>query len=258
MKHHGLPIRRYAGGLLPLAFVILPGLAGPLRAQQTTAVLPETIWQDLQARAAEIAARPLAVAKPVEPNRADPPPALSARLQTLERGLDEGPPAACLRALDQLALEEAEEKDLRAEYLFLRAKVLLRLEETDEALRICEQLHRLVQDDPLRQGQAVLLEARVRLAMLQFQTTYRLAGKGLDMARRQGDKRLEAQALSTIGRVSRDIYMTMPERSAPYHEQALAIGKTLRDTAFVIGELVALSLNHLDQPGPDRPVQYLR
>ncbi|MCC6462935.1 MAG: response regulator [Saprospiraceae bacterium] len=188
-----------------------------------------------------------------------PPPALPVArdLAGLEAALDNGTPVYCLTLLDrQVALGYPSPADTFP-YAYLRAMALIRQEEIDSALAVCAQLSQLAGTDPARRGWAHLAEAKARHARLQFQTTYRLAGSALALARTSRDPKLEQEALALIGRVSRDIYMTLPERSAPYHEQALAIAKTLRDTAFILAELTALSLDYLDRSDPGIAQGYL-
>ena len=192
--------------------------------------VPETALQDVLARTREIAALPSRVfAAPVAAAASGIKPGeILQHLKLAEQMLDNDPPALCLSLLHQLEPFVQTGEDLRFRFLYLQVLALVRQEETDHALSVCAQLGALAGDDPGRIGWVALAEARIRHAQLQFHTTYRLAGSALDFARKSDDKQLEMRALSVVGKVSRDIYMTMPERSAPYHEQALEIARSLQ------------------------------
>lgn len=222
--------------------------------------LPADTKQSLLDRIREIAARPsLTFDPPADaPLSGITPADLPAYLKLAEQLLDNGPPEYCLAMLDQLEPYTRVADDLQFNLVYLRVLALVRQEETDRALETSTLLATLAGNNPSRSGWAALAEARVRHAQLQFYTTYRLAGNALEFARKSGDKQLEMYALSVIGKVSRDIYMTMPERSAPYHEQALEIARSLKDTAFAIGELVTLSLDYLDKPEWEPSLAYLK
>lgn len=223
-----------------------------------TSVLPEQVRQRLFAQGQVIAAAsPVAPHEPGETDWTDAALDPASGLLAVERLLDNGAAGPCLKLLDVISPGFAPGKAEYFQALYIRVMVLNRMEETDAALNVSGQMRQEVRALPAKQGWADLAEAKIRHAQLQFHTTYRLAGKALEFARQNGDKKLEAQALSMIGRVSRDIYMTMPQRSAPYHEQALAIARQMRDTAFVIGELTTLSLNLLDQPETDKVLRPL-
>jgi signal transduction histidine kinase/DNA-binding response OmpR family regulator len=219
--------------------------------------IPVASRQNLLDRTREISALPSRVfAPPADaPLSGIAPADVPEYLRLAEQLLDNGPPDHCLAMLDQLEPFVPATEQFR--FLYLKILALVRREENDRALETCKRLDSLAGDDAGRQGWAAFAEARIRHAQLQFHTTYRLAGRALDFARKSGDKKLEMRALSVIGKVSRDIYMTMPERSAPYHEQALEIARSLQDTAFAIGELVALSLDYLDRPEPEPSLAYL-
>jgi len=248
--------RNWLAGLIGLFTIIGFFIPATLVAQAKPGpepVLPEQVRQRLFAQGQVIAAAlPAASHEPGETDWTDAALDPISGLLAVERLLDNGAAAPCLKLLNVITPGLTPGNAEYFQALYLRAMVLNRMEETDAALQVSGQMRQEVKALPSKQGWADLAEAQIRHAQLQFHTTYRLAGKALEFARQSGDKKLEAQALSTIGRVSRDIYMTMPERCTPYHEQALDIARGMRDTAFIIGELTMLSLTLLDQPETDK------
>lgn len=89
-----------------------------------------------------------------------------------------------------------------------------------------------------------LKEARARLRARAWPEAAAHAEKSLEIARKTGNKRLEMYALSMIGNVSRDVFMGASLQAVPYHEEALALALALKDTVYLVRELVALADNY--------------
>lgn len=155
--------------------------------------------------------------------------------------------SACALQMLQAIKSTAQRKEAdHIQWLYELTCTLTLTEQLDSALVTARQLTLLAERIGQFQGLAWLTEAQARHSKRQFNETLRLAEQSLGYARKYSDKALEARALDIIGGVSRDIYMTRPEKSVQPLLDALDIAQTLRDTEFVVRCLVRLSLHYLD------------
>lgn len=124
---------------------------------------------------------------------------------------------------------------------------LIRAEKIDSAIATARRLSVLAERLHQFQGKAWFTEAKAWYEKRHFTDTYRLAEQSLAFARQEGDRRLEAKALELISDVSRDLYMTRPDKSVPPLLEALRISQDLRDSAAVVRGLASLSLHYMDK-----------
>lgn len=85
-----------------------------------------------------------------------------------------------------------------------------------------------------------------------FMVASQLAGRVLEAARQKKDRRLEMCALAQIGDISREVFLGASLKAVPYHEQALGLATALKDTLFMVRELMALADNY-GQAGRNEP-----
>lgn len=159
---------------------------------------------------------------------------------------EKGASACALQMLQALRTTAQRKEADHIQWLYELTCTLTLTEQLDSSLVTARQLTLLAERSGQFQGLAWLTEAQVRYSKRQFNETLRLAEQSLGYARKHGDKALEAKALDVISGVSRDIYMTRPEKSVQPLLDALDIAQTLRDTEVVVRCLVRLSLHYLD------------
>lgn len=167
-------------------------------------------------------------------------------LAEVARLRENGAAPCALQLLHALQKPAASSDTDHIQWLYELARTLTLTERLDSAIVTARQLTALAERSGQFQGQAWLTEANALHGKRQFSETYRLAEQSLAYARKQGDKALEIRALDVISDVSRDIYMTRPEKSVLPLLEAISIARVLRDTDFVVSGLVALSLHHID------------
>lgn len=82
------------------------------------------------------------------------------------------------------------------------------------------------------------------------------AERALDTARHHRDRHLEMRTLSLIGDISREAFLGASLKAVPFHEQALALAIALRDTTYMIREMVALADNYGQAGRNDKFLEY--
>ncbi len=107
-------------------------------------------------------------------------------------------------------------------------------------------------------GWKTLEDARRRLQQGDFSGASQRAENALNAARKRNDRRLEMQALSTIGGISREVFLGASLKAVPYHEEALQIALELHDSAYIISQLMSLADNYGQAGQNDRFLGYLR
>ncbi|MCB9356930.1 MAG: response regulator [Lewinellaceae bacterium] len=78
----------------------------------------------------------------------------------------------------------------------------------------------------------------------QYKEASEAVDKALDFARENGEPILEMRALEMVGMISREVFLGSSLKAVPYHEQALSIAQQLRDTLFMVRQLLALADNY--------------
>ena len=169
---------------------------------------------------------------------------------------ENGAAPCALQWLEALRVPAASRPADQMQWLYELALTLTSSEQIDSAISVSRQLTALADRSGQFQGWAWLTEAKAYHQKRRFSETYRLAEQSLQFARTNGDKPLQARALEVIGNVSRDIYMTRPEKSVPPLLEAVEIARALRDTDFVIGGLTGISLHYMDTD-VDRALDFL-
>lgn len=137
----------------------------------------------------------------------------------------------------------------------------------DELLRQTEAL--LAKPVPEKRGRAqtstdgntpgwkALESARRRMGQGDFTTASESAEQALNTARTLNDRRLEMQALGTIGNISREVFLGASLKAVPYHEEALRIAMELRDSACMIAQLMSLADNYGQAGRNDLFLEYI-
>ncbi|MBL7775274.1 MAG: HAMP domain-containing histidine kinase, partial [Saprospiraceae bacterium] len=106
-------------------------------------------------------------------------------------------------------------------------------------------------------GWPALDQAGAFMRQQRFAEASQAAVKALNIARRAGDKRLEMKALGLTGAICRDVFLGASLQAVPYHEEALALARELKDTVFTVRQLLALADNYGQAGRNDRFLAYL-
>lgn len=105
-------------------------------------------------------------------------------------------------------------------------------------------------------GWVILNAAKKEMEQRNFSAATQSAEQALAMARAASDRRLEMVALGTIGSIAREVFLGSSLKAVPYHEEALAIAGTLRDSANMIRQILALADNYVQAGRNDRFLEY--
>ncbi len=120
-----------------------------------------------------------------------------------------------------------------------------------QALRLSDPQH-------VFQGWAKLALSRSMAAQENdFPATYATINEVLELARQKHDQALEMQTLSLLGNINRRIYFGSSLKAIPYHQAALTIARTLRDTVQMGQEMMAMALNYGDARHMNKHVAYM-
>lgn len=105
-------------------------------------------------------------------------------------------------------------------------------------------------------GWSMLQAAQNEMDQRNFSAATRNAEQALTMAREAHDRRLEMLALGKIGSIAREVFLGSSLKAVPYHEEALEIAEMLRDSAYMIKQIVALVDNYYQAGRNDRMLEY--
>ena len=142
--------------------------------------------------------------------------------------------------------------------LILRSNFCVIRNEYSTAQHYGQQAVRLADTLQTLQGWAKLVQSRALFGQeTNFSSAYSLINEALNLARRQHDPYLEANALSVLGQINRRVYFGASLKAIPYHQAALKIGIARRDTSLIAQETLALAFNYEDAGRIDRFVDYM-
>jgi signal transduction histidine kinase/DNA-binding response OmpR family regulator len=176
----------------------------------------------------------------------------------VEKMRNEGNRSCCFQLLTLPAAKAEHDPELRFRRLYEKIQSLRKFEMQDSALVLAKQLVAEADAVGRFQGWAYLAEAQLHRAKRRFYEANTMADKALNYARANQDRKLEAQTLSLLGTVNRDVYMNIPEKFAPYHLQAIQIAEALKDTALIVSEYLALVYAYDETRETDKQYEYLR
>ncbi|MBK9015422.1 MAG: response regulator [Saprospiraceae bacterium] len=83
-------------------------------------------------------------------------------------------------------------------------------------------------------------------------------GEALELAKKAGNEYLQIRILSLMGVINRDVFFGASLKAIPDHVKALELAQAVKDTSFIINELLVLGLNYGDAGQLNQHFDYLR
>lgn len=85
---------------------------------------------------------------------------------------------------------------------------------------------------------------RVQHRLAEFAPAYQNTQQALSLARRQGNKVLEAKALGSLALINRDVFFGETLKAVSLHEGAIEIAETIADTSILLNELIYMAASY--------------